>query len=453
MSIKINDTSYQVNIEKAILSAVLMDFSVLDEITSLTPEMFFLPAHGEIFRVILELVKEDLPIDEEFIFKKLDTQKAGENHLIEILTANAITNVQAYVNELIENYKRRTILSILNQGRVGHQEGLSSDDLLAKLNRSLEDVEINSSGAEIKTVNEWEEYYEGQPPLKKFRTGLMVVDAQTSLEGGIEAGQFVFISGKKETGKTYFATTIMENLAAGVEYMENGVQKFQDPVKCGFFSMEFGTRAYIQKLHQKYPHVDNKRRMAIAQNVFVEHRVSDVAEIEKKIKKMVKKGVEYIFIDSQLRVGNASMNDATKAEKLADTFSRIGLMCQRYEIVIAIVVQTSKADHDSEEISVKGCIDADHECGVWFHFTKQKDSETRTILIAKNKQNFKRRKVDVRFNPIKHDFKIIHEHDLDKGHKKDDEEYEEAGSSQPVVTTFDYNGSDDISADIPDVLL
>ena len=450
MSAKINDTTYQVNIERGVLSAILFDITVMDELEdTITPAMFYMPAHGEIFRVMVQLFKDDMPIDESFIIKNLDPKIAGENVLIEVLSANPIANVQAYVNEIIENFKRRSILEISTRIKSLHQEGLDADTMLEQINASLEQLEDQSGGDEIRTVAQWEEYYEGQPPLAKLRTGLMVVDAKTSLDGGIEAGQFVFISGKKETGKTYFATTIMENLAAGVEYMENGVTKTQDPVKCGFFSMEFGTRAYIQKLHEKYPHVDNKRRQTIANNVMIEHRVSDVAEIEKKIKKMVKAGVKYIFIDSQLRVGNASMDDATKAEKLANTFSRIGLMCQRYEIVVAIVVQTSKADHDSEEISVKGCIDADHECGVWFHFTKAKDSETRTILVAKNKQNFKRRKVDVRFNPVKHDFKIVHEHGLDKGYKQDDEQDQEYSSS-PQVTTFE---SEEISCDVPDMLL
>ncbi len=267
----------------------------------------------------------------------------------------------------------------------------------------------------------------------------MVVDAVTSLDGGIEAGQFVFISGKKETGKTYFATTIMENLAA------NGV-------KCGFFSMEFGTRSYIKKIEEKYPHKDNAKRVAIMNNVYVEHRVNDINDMEKKIKKMVKKGVEYIFVDSQLRVGNAGLAKATKAERLADVFSRLGLLCQRHELIIAMVVQTSKADHDAEEVSVKGCIDADHECGVWFHFTKHSDSETRTILIAKNKQNFKRRKVDVRFDPINHSFKIINEHDLDKGAAPQQKYNRE--NSEPEVTTYMPDDADDcglLDTDMPDI--
>jgi len=416
----VNSNQYQANIEKAVLATILFDSEVLETIEPiLKADMFYLRAYAEIYRVMIELYKKDHPVDEDFVLKNVDKSIANESSIIEVLSANGASNVEHYAKEIIENYRRRTLVSYANELKIQHQDGKDSIIMLEDLAKKIDNLDHDTGGKSLNTVHDMEVYYENLPPLKKIPTGLMVADAATALDGGIEQGQFVFISGKKETGKTYFATTIMENMAA-------------DGVKCGFFSLEFGARQYIKKLHEKYPHKDNKRRVAISQNVYIDHETTDINDLERQIKKMVKKGVEFIFIDSQLRVSNAGFKNATKAELLANVFSRIGLLCQKHDLIIAMVVQTSKSDHDAEEVSVKGCIDADHECGVWFHFLKHKDSETRTILLAKNKQNFKRRKVDVRFDPDTHSFKIIHEHDTDNPN------INKGGNSiQPVVTQYE----------------
>jgi replicative DNA helicase len=432
------DNIHAIQIEKAVLSSFLFDYTLLEEFEDmLVADNFYLPAHKHIFQAMLDLHREDLPIDEEFIRQKVDKKEVYDSVIVEILSANAITNSKAYVDEIIEASKKRKLIELTTHIK-NHilEDDKKSIDVQDFIEQFLNDMDKTSGGADdVKTFGEWEEIYENEPQLERIPTGIKFIDK--TLDGGVQVGQFIFASGKKETGKTYIWTTAMENMA-------------RDGVKCGFFSMEFGTKTYIKNTQEKYPHKDNKTRVGVRENVIVEHRVQDINDIERKVKKMHKKGVKFIFIDSQLRVSNAGMAKATKAERLADSFSRIGLMAQKYEIAIVMVVQTSKADHDSDEISVKGCIDADHEASVWLHLTKQKDSEIRTCIFAKNKQNFKRPKLDLEFIPHTHEFKVIKNHDDEDDDKRGHKTYSNA---MPEVTTFGGDNEIPQLEDIPDCLL
>lgn len=447
---KANDSVYLINSERALLSSVFFNYDVMEVLhESVKPCMFYMPAHQKIYEVMQELYLSNMPIDEQFIRTRTDTKDVDDGVLIEILSANPITNVEAYIAELIESYTQRELLSLATLiKKMGLEEHNNSASILDALNLRLTEIEnLDAKANDIKTLGQWADEFEREPEIKPIPTGISWIDH--ALDGGFKPGNFIFGSGKKETGKTYLFSTIMENMAA----LET--KEFPDGVKCGFFSMEFGTKHYQAAVKEKYPHKDNKKRVAIYENIYVEHRVNDIVDIEKKVKKMVKKGVKFVFIDSQLRVTNAGKDQATKAEKLADSFSRIGMMAQKYEIVIAMIVQTSKADHDSDEISVKGCIDADHEASIWLHIKKQKDSELRDIVFAKNKQNYKRPKVTVKFNPITHEFKKVNDETqggipiyYEDNQGPEVTEYNNGGDTEPVLPK-DQGQS---NMDMPDIL-
>lgn len=392
-----NSAVYQINIEKVVLSSIFFNFEIIEELNEKVKEsMFYLPAHQEIYRVLLELYKEGLPIDEEFVRTRVDADKVTDSLLIELLSTNPISNIKAYSDELVENFRRRELETIsLIIKKAIHEECKSSDDISDLVYKKLTEIETSDiKSTDVKSARELREELKNLPKIEKLPTHVLWIDS--TMDDGIKLGNFVFWSGKKETGKTTMAIQIHENMAM------NGV-------KVGVFPMEFGTRHYLESLDDKYPHSDNKKKEAILDNMILEDRFNDIGDIEKQLKKMWKKGVKSVLIDSQIRITNAGLANTTKAERLADIFSRLGIITQKYLMTIHIIVQTSKADHDSEEISVKGCIDADHEASIWFHIKKQANSELRDIVIAKNKQNSKRPKVTVKFNPVTKEFKKVND--------------------------------------------
>lgn len=426
---EVNSSVYQINIERALLSSIFFDgYETLESMCEkIKVEMFYLPAHQELYRVLLELYKEDMPLDEEMVRTRTDKKKLDDSVLLEVLSCNPITNVKVYIDTVIENFKRREIekLSILIKKMV-HEECLDGDAMLTTLSQQIMTIESHDiKFTDVKTGKEMKEEYKNRPKIERLPTYIHWIDS--TLDGGIKLGNFVFWSGKKETGKTTMAIQIHENMAM------NGH-------KVGVLPMEFGTQHYLETLDERYPHSDNHKKVAILENMYLEDRFNDISDVEKTLRNFHKKGVKSVLIDSQLRLTNAGMANTTKAERTADIFSRIGIIAQKLLMTVHIIVQTSKADHDSEEISVKGCIDADHEASIWFHLKKQKSNELRDVVIAKNKQNSKRPLVTVKFNPVTKEFKKVN----DETKEGIPVIYEE--SKKPKVSEFDGG------MDVPTVL-
>lgn len=69
------DSVYSINIERAVLSSILFNPEELEDVLGvLKPKDFYLPAHKKIFEVMVKLHSDDMPIDEEFIRKRVDSK-------------------------------------------------------------------------------------------------------------------------------------------------------------------------------------------------------------------------------------------------------------------------------------------------------------------------------------------------------------------------------------------
>lgn len=66
-----------------------------------------------------KFTKEGLPIDEDFILKKVPKEKTEEyqNTIIEILATNPISNPKAYELEIKENAKKRALQKLINSAK------------------------------------------------------------------------------------------------------------------------------------------------------------------------------------------------------------------------------------------------------------------------------------------------------------------------------------------------
>jgi replicative DNA helicase len=104
------DSVYSINIERAVLSSILFnpdEFEIAKKIVK--AEDFYFPAHKKIFEAMNVLNAELMPIDEEFIRKKINNQNIDDNVLIEILSCNPITNIEAYLKDIKDNSIKRKL--------------------------------------------------------------------------------------------------------------------------------------------------------------------------------------------------------------------------------------------------------------------------------------------------------------------------------------------------------
>ena len=456
----LNDTSYLLNIERVVISSMLFNYENIEEILENTKYyMFYLPAHQEIVKVIENLYNNEMPIDENFIISRCNEKlrETVESVLIEIMSANAITNVMAYCSDIIEAFKRRELSTLINKLKIALiEENLASEDILSMMDIEKDKIENHQIGSsDVLTLGELADMFDNEAPLPKIATGIQWLDSAKCLEGGFEAPNFIFLSGEKETGKTYLATTILENMAD-----EGNI--------VGFFPLEFGAKAYWQGLKKKYPHSDNKKRLNCRKNILVEANVFDIVDIVKKIRKMHKKGARFVFIDSKLRLTHKNFKGGTLAQMLSEVFSMLGTLTVQLEMAIMIVVQMPKENYASGKLSVKDCVDADHEAKVWINIKVDEKTGHREITMGKNKQNYKRLGIRVKFDPISHNFikvkDLIDEEgkSLENGNENKKNYNKKIGNSggipiydsRPIEET-EFESDDignDNNLDIPDIL-
>jgi hypothetical protein len=428
-------------------SIIFTGGEVLENLYNLKTEHFMNENNKKIFTSMLDLFDRNMPIDETFIMRS--DSSINENEMIEILSITPISNVLAYTNEIIEEYKKRELQSLASRISNMINDGKTSAELIDSMEDVMTSLEIGEDTA-LQSVGEYAEIAKSLPKLKMMPTGFSLLDKaldkydrKDASLGGIGEGQFVFLSGRPESGKTYLGTTIMQNLACIKS------EEFPNGVKCGFFTLEFGKQAYWENIENRYPHSDNFIKQRLFDNVYFDETAGDVRDVEKFVDRMVKKGCKFIFIDSAMRVNNAKMSNATLGESTGDVFGRIGKKCREHKIAIMIVVQTPKSAHQSKDITVLNSIKADHEASIWFHiFRDDVESEYREMLIFKNKQSFKRTKFEFQLweNPSNKLDKQIKIRNL-KSDENNNENHEET-----IYTADDNYQRDDnghLSAELP----
>ena len=204
------DSVYSINIERAVLSSILFNPEELEDVLGvLKPKDFYLPAHKKIFEVMVKLHNDDMPIDEEFIRKRVDSKDVDDSILLEILSANPITNTLAYVREIKDGSVKRELASLATTiKKVAIEEEVSANEALDTIQGELYKISTDSATSELKDMatvtGDTLSYIEkmkkmGNKHLIGETTGFEALDKRTT---GFNAGDLVIIAARPAMGKT-----------------------------------------------------------------------------------------------------------------------------------------------------------------------------------------------------------------------------------------------------------
>ncbi len=215
------ESLYNLAFERSVLSSIIFDPAQFDEFEAvLTPEDFYLAAHQEIFRSMLSLAHRDLPIDEEFVKKELTgRQKFDERVMVDILTANPISNTTAYVQEIKDKAMKRHLLTLTTEiKRVTLSEDLCGADVVDLVEKKLYEITQSSQATDFKdapkitedTMAYIQEMRErGDAVLVGVDTGFAELNKMTT---GFGKGDLVIVAARPAMGKTSFALNMIQNL-------------------------------------------------------------------------------------------------------------------------------------------------------------------------------------------------------------------------------------------------
>jgi len=148
---------YNLNIERAVLSAIIFDPQIFEEIASkLKSQDFYLPFHQHMYVAMEDLVREDKPIDEEFLKGKLSkTGNYDEVALLDVLSANAISNTDAYLDEIKSRSIKRALATLATTiKKVTIEDDLPTEEVMDLVEKKLYEITQDSTNEDFRESKE-----------------------------------------------------------------------------------------------------------------------------------------------------------------------------------------------------------------------------------------------------------------------------------------------------------
>ena len=215
------DNLYNLAFERSILSSIVFEPSQFDELSvALKKDDFYLPAHQDIFKVMILLLQKDQPIDEEFIKKELiKIKKFDEQVMLEILSANPISNTKAYVEEIKDKSLKRHLLTLTTEiKRVTVEEELPASEVIDIVEKKLYEITQDSQTSDFKDAPKMT--YDTMEYIKemKARGNNVLVGVDTGyhelnkMTTGFGKGDLVIIAARPAMGKTSFILNTVNSL-------------------------------------------------------------------------------------------------------------------------------------------------------------------------------------------------------------------------------------------------
>jgi len=237
------DNIYALNIERAVLSSILFSPEIIEDLLGIIKDKdFYLPAHKKIFAAMEALNHEDMPIDEEFLRKKLPAKEVDDSIIIEILSANAITNTLAYAKEIKDASVKRELISLASDiKKVTIEDELAATAAVDYVQEKLYKITTDSASSELKdmftittdTLIHMEKMKaQGNAYLIGQTTGFDALDRKTT---GFNEGDLIIIAARPAMGKTSLV------LNTALQNVENGVGVI-------FFSLEMPAEQLMMRL-------------------------------------------------------------------------------------------------------------------------------------------------------------------------------------------------------------
>jgi replicative DNA helicase len=207
------DISHSLSIERTVLSSIIFrPDEIYRAAEILEVEDFYLKVHQDIYKIMLDLYNEDMPIDEEFIRKRGVGQSFSDVNLIDILIANPITNVEAYCHEIKEDSKIRKIQNLSKRIPRYIEENIKSDDVLYILQKDIENIENQNANETLTTkdilslvVKDMEKAAENGSKIIGQSSGLKALD---KIIGAFEDGDLIVIAARPSMGKSSIISTL-----------------------------------------------------------------------------------------------------------------------------------------------------------------------------------------------------------------------------------------------------
>jgi len=365
------------DIERVILSSIIFEMSIEKEeqIQRLQEKDFFSVGHQNIFAAIRHFIELERPFEEHLLSKYLIKHKTfDEQIMLDVLTATPLSNITHYVDQVINERKKRDLELLANKIKIMLSEENDAEEIVEFAESFLLSLDVIEQVDEpitmIEAIIEFD--HTKEPP--RIETGLSTLD--NALHGGIELHQLVHIGGESGAGKTMLTLQILNNVAG---YFGSLFLSFEMP------------RWKMAKRMKKF-----EKESKGFHNYFITDSGRDISEVKRTIKKwVVKHNIKFVVIDSEMKLTHRSFKGDNEPNRIGEIQAELAQMCQELGIVIFLITQLSKSDIRNKTMSGLGSVKSDYEADMKLLILKDDKVENkRYVEIKKNRQDVKEYKTE-----------------------------------------------------------
>ena len=213
-----------VDMEEAILGGLLLDSNAIERVEDiLSPQTFYLSAHGLIYRAIAALRKQEKPCDLTYVALWLQDNDlldrvGGQNKLVSLVesTVSAV-NIDFYAEAIAEKFRRREYIKLF-QGFIedAHNEKIPQEEFEESVNQKLMEMATSNElkgglraleDILFERIEEIEQVAITGVPLG-IKTGFCDLDEVVNCN----PGDLVVIAGRPAMGKTALICSMARNM-------------------------------------------------------------------------------------------------------------------------------------------------------------------------------------------------------------------------------------------------
>lgn len=337
----------RLSLERAILSALMMDYDAYIDYLDIPPTDFRKP-NSDILRLMLEYKTWDPLVlaskTKDISIEELRTIAA------EIISCNE--NIfEEYVDALKELVNREKLLRNLNTITANLKDGAELEKIYWELNNLKADWEKETNMRDVlRTVVNQAKWIES---VKIVWTGYTELD---KLIGGFEKGQVVVIGARPWVGKSMFAINLINNNVLAWEKVALfSLEMNGEQVMRRLLAMNSGV--WVRKLKEKNEG-DAETRIDLwaerlekqLDNLEIYDNIHTISQVERKIRYLVhKRGTTIFYLDYLQLIRNPSIKN-NPIEALTDMSQRLKQLALELWITI---VELSQLNRESDKTLVK----------------------------------------------------------------------------------------------------
>lgn len=208
--------SHNIEIETSILSSIMLNNSLMDQMEDVEPNDFYSPLHSEIYKIMQSLYRENKPID-MVIIKEKGGERLPIDALMKISQEFAPESLFSYYKKILREKSTKRKIQIIGRELMNNASDCDEpEELLDKAEGEISDIRQKEPRGYgllkdnlIVAYNQLIERKKNPGSLKGISTGYPDIDIKI---GGLQNKKLYYVAARPAMGKTSFALQVCTNI-------------------------------------------------------------------------------------------------------------------------------------------------------------------------------------------------------------------------------------------------